>query len=122
MNSPWPSRPGDPSPDEPKTRNHAVAGYRLSAMRKRLLLLTTIFSMLFALPASADTQVNDKAEYRKLLGTHKFSLQWVSWEQFGKVAITDQGGTLRVRGSQELNGDYVRIDGSVRSVSKGRAV
>jgi hypothetical protein len=85
-------------------------------------MTAALFLFLSAVPASAQTDVKDRAEYRKLLGTHKLSLQWVSWEKFGKVTIAEERGMLKVHGRQELNGDYVQIDGTIVSVERNRFV
>jgi hypothetical protein len=76
-----------------------------------------------ALPPSAaakppDTVVNDAAAMRRLLGRHAFSLQWVSWDRFGRVVVSKVDKTLYIKGEQRdaSTGDYVRIDGVVTSV------
>jgi hypothetical protein len=54
-----------------------------------------------------------------LLGSHRFSLQWISWDYFGTATVTNRGGTLYLKGEQkQRNGsDYVRIDGKITEVN-----
>jgi len=50
---------------------------------------------------------------QKLLGKHLFSLQWISWEQFGTAVVTQEASGLHIKAKQELNGDYVTLIGQV---------
>ena len=74
---------------------------------------------------------NDKM----MLGTHLFSLQWISWDRFGKVNITKgkDENTYYIIGKQDgrncsddeqgrINGDYVSIDGTLTVVSKTKLI
>ena len=53
-----------------------------------------------------------------LLGRHKISLQWISWDYFGTVNITDRKGLLYVKGRQDgrKSTDFVSVDGVVTSI------
>ncbi|HJQ25717.1 MAG TPA: hypothetical protein VKA60_17475 [Blastocatellia bacterium] len=70
--------------------------------------------------AKADTKtvVGNPAAKRMLLGAHRLSLQWISWDYFGKALVTEKNGTLYVKGEQRGrgNGDYVTLDGRIRRV------
>jgi hypothetical protein len=69
--------------------------------------------------ASADkTIIHDSAAKAMLLGTHRLSLQWISWDYFGKLVVSDQKGRLVIRGEQRSkNGkDFVRINGIITEV------
>ena len=62
---------------------------------------------------------SDNAE-QKLLGKHMFSLQWILFqkEKFGTASVTrNNDGGLYVDARQELNGDYVTLNGDVRVVN-----
>lgn len=74
---------------------------------------------------------NDKM----LLGTHLFSLQWISWNRFGKANITKgkDDNTYYITGKQDgrncsdeekgrANGDFVSIDGTLTVVSKTKLI
>jgi len=68
---------------------------------------------------SFKTQVADRRTYEALLGDHLFSLQWISWDYFGKATVTaGQSGLLSIKGEQrERGGDgYLRIDGVIEKV------
>jgi len=69
---------------------------------------TFLFAWLLAsgsiLSAPENTVVHDPAAAQALEGDHRFSLQWISWENFGSVTITNEDGLLRIRGHQTLQG------------------
>jgi hypothetical protein len=64
------------------------------------------------------TIIKDAAAKAMLLGSHRFSLQWISWDYFGKAVVTDQKGKLVIRGIQRAKDgqDFVRIDGVITEV------
>jgi hypothetical protein len=66
------------------------------------------------------TEVRNTAAKTKLLGAHRLSLQWISWDYFGKAVVTERGGTLYLRGEQKARkgDDYLRIDGIITMVDK----
>jgi len=55
-------------------------------------------------PAPIDPSTRDR-----LLGTHRLSLQWISWDCFGQATVTDRSGTLHLEGAQtgRGNSDFV---------------
>jgi hypothetical protein len=92
-------------------------------MKPTHALSALLVALTLALPTSAaaknpGTVVNDAAAMRRLLGQHAFSLQWVSWDRFGRVIVSERDKTLVIKGEQrdERTGDYVTIDGIVTSV------
>jgi len=70
------------------------------------------------------TTINDKAAAQKLLGKHKFSLQWISWNYFGSATVTKkkcssgEKGCYRITGQQKGRGnsDYLKINGAITSI------
>ena len=48
-----------------------------------------------------------------LLGTHRLSLQWISWEKFGTATVVDNDGVLILKGSQHVGDEYLTVEGSV---------
>lgn len=91
--------------------------------KKQFLL---IFVFLFAVTTESSarlrlpkTIVKDEAAKAMLLGTHRLSLQWVSWDYFGKAIVTDKNGTLSIKGEQRARkgSDYVRIEGVITEIS-----
>ncbi len=91
---------------------------------------TFLFAWLLAsgsiLSAPENTIVHDPAAAQALEGAHRFSLQWISWENFGSVTITNEDGLLRIRGHQTLQGtgnlaqarQAMTIDGVVTAIDK----
>lgn len=53
-----------------------------------------------ALAAPAATEIIDPAAAQALIGPHRFSLQWISWTEFGEANVTVDNGLYRIQGSQ----------------------
>lgn len=85
------------------------------------LLLICLTSINYA---QEKTVVNDFAAKTKLVGNHKLSLQWISWDYFGTVKITDERGVLHLRGEQKQRGgnDFLKIDGTINLIDKNTFV
>ena len=66
------------------------------------------------------TAVNDRAAATKLKGDHDFSLQWISWDDFGVVSVSEESGLWRIRGRQDsrANDDFITIDGAITEISR----
>ena len=62
--------------------------------------------------------VNDMAAKQMLVGAHRFSLQWISWDDFGKAIVTEKNGSLFIKGEQRGRGndDYVTMEGVITRV------
>lgn len=67
---------------------------------------------------AAKTIIKDPAAKTMLLGSHRLSLQWISWDYFGKAIVTDQKGKLVIRGIQRSkeSQDFVKMDGVITEV------
>jgi hypothetical protein len=65
------------------------------------------------------TVIKDARAKQMLLGVHRLSLQWISWDYFGKAVVTEKNGTLYLKGEQRQRrgSDYLRIDGVITEVS-----
>jgi hypothetical protein len=96
-------------------------------MRRALLGLIIIFAALMTAAAQRAEKaekytpkviVNDMAAKQMLVGAHRFSLQWISWDYFGKAIVTEKNGSLLVKGEQRGRGndDYVTMDGVITRV------
>src|SRR5215208_2472985 len=76
------------------------------------------------------TVIKDEAAKTKLLGQHRLSLQWISWDYFGKAIVTESDGTLFLKGEQKARkgSDHLSIDGIITEVDarefkfKGRII
>jgi hypothetical protein len=51
-----------------------------------------------------------------LLGEHRLSLQWISWEKFGTATVVNNDGVLILKGSQHVGDEYLTVEGSVTSI------
>ncbi|MBR7059496.1 MAG: hypothetical protein IKI22_02705 [Neisseriaceae bacterium] len=71
---------------------------------------------LFLLIFLSVTVFADENLEKKLLGKHMFSLQWISWEKFGTANVYQENNQLKIRARQELNGDYVTLDGVIEPI------
>jgi hypothetical protein len=50
-----------------------------------------------------------------LLGEHRLSLQWLSWEKFGTATVVDKDGVLVLKGSQHVGDEYLTVEGTITS-------
>ncbi len=68
--------------------------------------------------AQQRTRIKDTRAKAMLLGRHRLSLQWISWDYFGTATVTERRGVLFLKGEQKGRGssDLVRIDGRITSV------
>lgn len=81
------------------------------------LLLMCLNSFAFA---QEKTVVNDANAKKMLLGKHRISLQWISWDYFGTATVTNKKGVLYLKGEQKQRGgtDYLKLDGTITSIDK----
>lgn len=87
-----------------------------ATLRLFVLLIFGVFAM--AASGQNRTDVNNAAAAKMLLGRHKLSLQWISWDYFGTANVTNTRGVYRVKGEQKGRGntDFVKIDGVIKSI------
>jgi hypothetical protein len=87
-------------------------------MKKFLLIFTVVVFGLIPSSAQERTIINDAAAAKMLLGTHKLSLQWISWDHFGTANVTKNAAIYSIKGSQKGRGesDFVTIDGMIVSI------
>jgi len=66
------------------------------------------------------TVVKDELAKAKLLGVHKLSLQWISWDNFGTATAVEKDGLITIKGEQraKTGTDYVLLDGVVTEIDK----
>jgi hypothetical protein len=88
-------------------------------MKKRIFAVGLLIIGLGMTVAAQKTVVNDAQARALLLGNHRFSLQWISWDYFGTASVTNRGGRLYLKGEQKSRktNDYIRIDGIVTQVN-----
>lgn len=86
---------------------------------KFLVLAICAFFAVSAL-GQAKTVVNDAKARAALVGRHKLSLQWISWDYFGAASVINRNGVLHLKGEQKSrkNSDFVKIDGVIVSIDE----
>jgi len=84
-------------------------------IRASILILFVLVVSTFA---QDKTVVNDARAKAMLLGRHKLSLQWISWDYFGSANVTQRGGVLYLKGSQRQRegADFLSVDGIITSI------
>lgn len=89
-------------------------------MFKKIIWTSLLIISVFIISTFAQerTVVNDARAKAMLLGRHKLSLQWISWDYFGTATVTERGGVLYLKGSQRQRGgaDYLTVDGRITSI------
>jgi len=88
-------------------------------MRVRLLfILLVVFACSAGVFAQQKTKVNDAKARQMLLGRHKMSLQWISWDYFGAATVTNRKGVFYLKGEQKgrKSDDFVTVDGIITSI------
>jgi hypothetical protein len=94
---------------------------------KYIIVIIFIYINVFSVfPLSAqslrglETVINNKSAKSKLMGKHRFSLQWISWDYFGRIDITEQNKLLRIKGEQSLRkgSDFITLEGIITEVNK----
>ncbi len=87
-------------------------------MTRITLSLLLILAFAFPLDAQTKTIIKDKTAKAKLLGKHKLSLQWISWDYFGTATISEKNGTLYLKGEQKSrkDTDFVKVEGTITAI------
>jgi hypothetical protein len=65
------------------------------------------------------TVVNNSKAKAMLLGKHKVSLQWISWDYFGTATVTNKNGVFYLTGKQKSrkDSDFVTIEGVITEIN-----
>jgi hypothetical protein len=93
-------------------------------MKKLLSVFLFTLAFLAAVFGQERTVINDTTAAAALLGRHKLSLQWISWDYFGTATVTNKAGVYSVKGSQKGRGntDFLRLDGTIVSIDSKQFV
>ncbi|HEX8287445.1 MAG TPA: hypothetical protein VF556_05605 [Pyrinomonadaceae bacterium] len=89
-------------------------------LKKIFVLLSLLIStFVFTAYGQEKTVVSDANAKAMLLGKHKLSLQWISWDYFGAATVSNVNGVLRLKGEQKSRDgkDYLKIDGVITSTA-----
>lgn len=86
--------------------------------RTILVCTVTVIALAFTVSAQDRTNIRDQKAAKMLLGRHKLSLQWISWEYFGTATVTNRNGVYYLKGEQKLRKgtDFVRVDGVITEI------
>ena len=87
-------------------------------MKTLFLGAVILLAVAFGTSAQERTIINDAAAAKMLLGTHKLSLQWISWDHFGTATIKNEAAVYSIKGSQKGRGnsDFLSIEGIIVSI------
>lgn len=90
-------------------------------MLKKVCILCLLLALSgVSLSAQVKTEILDAKAKAMLLGRHKISLQWISWDYFGTATVTQKNGTFYLKGSQRGRGngkgDFLNVDGVITSI------
>ncbi|HCR48297.1 MAG TPA: hypothetical protein DIW24_01625 [Bacteroidetes bacterium] len=90
-------------------------------MKRSIGVLLLLF-LLAPAAALAQKTIGSTAHKAKLIGNRKMSLQWVSHDYFGTAKVTNEMGTLKIRGEHRsrTTDDYVTINGAVLQMVNAR--
>lgn len=80
--------------------------------------LLVLIAFVFASFAQEKTIVNNANAKTMLLGKHKVSLQWISWDYFGTATVTNKNGVFYLKGEQKerKGSDYLKVDGVITQI------
>ena len=91
-------------------------------MIKKIVLVKFLLLAVCALTAFGQekTVVNDAKARAALVGRHKLSLQWISWDYFGTASVVNRNDVLYLKGEQKSreNSDFVKLDGVIVSIDE----
>lgn len=90
----------------------------------KIILFILFFALFFGHYVNAQksetlpTVVKDQSTKAKLIGLHRLSLQWISWNYFGKATVIEKNGMLILKGEQKSKkgNDYLKIDGIITAM------
>ena len=87
-------------------------------LRRVFVLLSVVLVLAAAGFAQQKTVARSAKAKEMLLGRHKISLQWISWDYFGTANVTERKGIFYLKGRQDgrKSTDFVSVDGVITSI------
>ncbi|MEA2028108.1 MAG: hypothetical protein U9N49_03955 [Campylobacterota bacterium] len=85
-------------------------------MKKLTLFLLFSFLAYAQIEIAAPKSIKNTKYEQKLLGTHKLSLQWISWDRFGKAKVIKQNDIITITGEQRIKDEYLQINGTISNI------
>ncbi|MEZ5345370.1 MAG: hypothetical protein R2681_07425 [Pyrinomonadaceae bacterium] len=84
------------------------------------IAILTVTAFAFSAFAQEKTKINSQTAKRMLLGRHMVSLQWISWDYFGRADVKSRSGVYYLTGEQKARkgDDFVKIDGVVTEINR----
>ncbi len=90
-------------------------------MIKKFTVSIFLILLIFGASVSAQnkTRINSVKAKNMLLGKHKLSLQWISWDYFGAANVVAKEGTFYLKGRQKSrkDSDFVEVDGVITEIN-----
>jgi hypothetical protein len=89
---------------------------------RKIFGILLIAGAIFTVPAFGQqkTVVKNAKAKQMLMGRHLLSLQWISWDYFGRANVTEKRGVLYLKGEQKGRGesaeDFLKVDGVITRV------
>jgi hypothetical protein len=84
------------------------------------ILLIALIAFTVSAFGQQKTVVKNAKAKQMLVGRHLLSLQWISWDYFGRANVTEKKGVLYLKGEQKGRGesaeDFLKIDGVITRV------
>jgi hypothetical protein len=89
-------------------------------LKRTFALLSVVVVLAAAAFAQQKTVVRSAKAKQMLIGRHKISLQWISWDYFGTANVTERKGILYLKGRQDgrKSKDFVTVDGVITSIDE----
>jgi len=85
-----------------------------------IAIIAAVFAFSSFAIAQQRTDINNASAAHMLLGRHRLSLQWVSWDYFGTATVANRSGLYSIKGEQKARGksstDFVKIEGAITSI------
>ncbi|MEO7539345.1 MAG: hypothetical protein ABIV21_04920 [Pyrinomonadaceae bacterium] len=93
-------------------------------MKRTVVLLLILLVLSLSALAQQKTVVRHAKAAKMLLGKHRVSLQWISWDHFGTATVVNRSGDYRLKGEQRGRGseDLLTVDGKITSIVAKRFV
>lgn len=84
------------------------------------ILLIALIAFTISAFGQQKTDIKNAKAKQMLVGRHLLSLQWISWDYFGRANVTEKSGVLYLKGEQKGRGeaaeDYLKVDGVITRI------
>lgn len=91
-------------------------------MRTNIIIILFLCGMFTAVAETrpSKTKVHNQKVFKQLTGKHLFSLQWISWVNFGEAFVANDAGLLKINAMQRSteNDDYILMQGVITDVNE----